>query len=61
MSKQQIDQESAEIQRMVRLLMSTVTMAGLLAANHHANEETVEKAVILTDLLIHRQGGMPQL
>lgn len=59
MNKQ--DKEAQEIDRMVRLLMSTVVLNGLLAANHAANENTIERAVVLTDMLIERQGGMPQL
>jgi hypothetical protein len=57
MSKQ-IDQETAEIQRTVRLLMSTVIMAALLARGSY-DENVAKKAVDLTDDLITANGGMP--
>lgn len=59
MKQQHVDQETLELQRTLRLVMSTMVLSGLLAGNHHPNEVTIEKAVVLTDLLIERQGGMP--
>lgn len=58
MKKQDIDQETAELQQTVRLLMSTVVLAALIVRRDPKYIDVTSEALELTDALIEKAGGL---